>query len=72
MEAIEKSAMVARGTLKAGRGIGTGVTVLELLEGANKGDMLNNLDDDELRRLQNMLFVWNDIATLELISRGKR
>ena len=42
--------------------------ILDDLESANYG-ILIDLDDDELGRLKNILFVWHDLANLEIVAR---
>ncbi len=68
-EAIEKSALVGRDAWERRQGIEKGKRVLSLLEGSNKGAMFECLDDDELHRLQGMLFVWSDLAKREIEQR---
>ena len=69
-EAVEKSAMVALGEFKKRKEGAKARVFLELLEGANKADMFDSLDNDELRRLKNLLFVWHDLAKREIDRRN--
>ena len=43
-----------------------GKKLLEEVESMNKTEMFSDLDDDELRRMHNILHVWCDLASREI------
>lgn len=62
-EAIKKCASISRQHHTRKR---ENNDILEQLESSNKADMFDSLNDEELHRLKNMLFVWHDLSSREI------
>jgi hypothetical protein len=69
--AVKLAALVARGAWDKKNEGAKVVELLKSLEEANKSEMFDCLNNDELKRLQAMLFVWSDLAKLEILKRGR-